>query len=261
MKANDLKAQWLHEEEIAHMRGWDFSHLAGRYTVEDDLPWDYRALVRKHLHADTRLLDIDTGGGEFLLSLGHPDALISATEAWPPNAALCAERLLPRGVDFRVCAGDAPMPFANERFDLIINRHGSFHPGELARMLKPGGVFITQQVGEYNDRELVELLLPGTPRPFPGMNLGEQSQRLQDAGLVIRQGEEAFRPIRFYDTGALVWFARIIAWEFPGFSVERCMPRLEAAQRLLEEKGAIEGSIHRYLIVAEKPRKQNDEEE
>ncbi len=261
MKANEYKAQWLHEQEIAHMQGWDFSHLAGRYTEEDDLPWDYQALVRQHLHANTRLLDIDTGGGEFLLSLGHPCALISATEAWPPNAALCAERLLPRGVDFRVCKGDAPMPFEKESFDLIVNRHGSFHPGEIARMLKPGGVFITQQVGEDNDRELVELLLPGTPKPFPGMNLREQSRRLRDAGLVIRQGEEAYRPIRFYDTGALVWFARIISWEFPGFSVERCLPQLEVAQRILEEKGSIEGSIHRYLIVAEKQGSMNSKEE
>ncbi len=36
------------------------------------------------------------------------------------------------------------------------------------RILKPGGIFITQQVGEDNDRELVELLLPGTPKTFPG---------------------------------------------------------------------------------------------
>lgn len=52
--------------------------------------------------------------------------------------------------------------------------------------------------------------------------------------------------------GALVWFARIIEWEFPGFSVESCAERLLAAQNMLERDGCIEGRIHRILLVAEK---------
>ena len=64
--------------------------------------------------------------------------------------------------------------------------------------------------------------------------------------------EECFRPIRFTDVGALVWFARIIEWEFPGFSVDGCLARLMEAQKVLEEKGMIEGSIHRFLLVAQK---------
>jgi hypothetical protein len=63
---------------------------------------------------------------------------------------------------------------------------------------------------------------------------------------------EAFRPIRFYDVGALVWFARIIQWEFPGFSVETHLENLLKAQAILEEKGSIDGSIHRFLLVARK---------
>ena len=70
------------------------------------------------------------------------------------------------------------------------------------------------------------------------------------AGFEIQRGEECFRPIRFYDVGALVWFAHIIEWEFPRFCVEKCFDRLLAAQRILEERGAIEAQIHRYLIVA-----------
>ena len=64
--------------------------------------------------------------------------------------------------------------------------------------------------------------------------------------------EEAFRPIRFFDVGALVWFARVIPWEFPGFSVEACFGCLLEAQRILEEKGEIRGMTHRFLIVARK---------
>ena len=73
-----------------------------------------------------------------------------------------------------------------------------------------------------------------------------------DAGFTILQGDECFRPIRFFDVGALVWFARIIEWEFPDFSVETHLDNLLIAQRVLEEHGSIDGSIHRFLLVAQK---------
>ena len=55
-----------------------------------------------------------------------------------------------------------------ETFDIVINRHGAFDENEIWRVLKPKGIFITQQVGAENDRELVELLLNEVPPlPFP----------------------------------------------------------------------------------------------
>lgn len=66
------------------------------------------------------------------------------------------------------------------------------------------------------------------------------------------QGEEVFRPIRFFDVGALVWFARIIQWEFPDFSVDTHLENLLSAQRILEEHGSVDGSIHRFLLVVRK---------
>lgn len=253
MENERLKNLWLHEEQIAHIHGWDFSHIEGRYEEENDLPWDYRQVVDFYRKSEHQLLDLDTGGGEFLLSLEHPHQNLSATEAYPPNAALCQEVLLPLGVDFRKADAEKELPFESSRFDMVINRHGSFNAQEIFRVLKPGGIFITQQVGAENDRELVEMLLPGTPVPFPGQTLDLIGKGFQKAGFRILDGREAFRPIRFYDVGALVWFARIIEWEFPAFSVERCLPQLQEAQRLLDEKGCIEGSIHRILLVAQKP--------
>lgn len=250
-RLRELHGQWLREEAVAHIHGWDFSHIRGRYAEEDDLPWDYRRVVAEYLSPDHRLLDIDTGGGEFLLSLKHPPENTAATEGYPPNAALCRQVLGPLGVDFREGTAEK-LPFADGSFDVILNRHGSWLPGELRRALKPGGLFITQQVGAENDRELVELLLPGAKLPYPEQYLEIARGKLAAAGFEILRAEEAFRPIFFYDVGALVWFARIIEWEFPGFSVESCLPRLFAAQRMLEENGCIEGSIHRFLLVARK---------
>ncbi len=247
------REQWLAEERAAHIHGWDFSHLDGRYDEERDLPWRYDAAVRAVLTEKTRLLDIDTGGGEFLLSLNHPHRLTAATEAYPPNVRLCREVLTPLGVDFREADGGGALPFPDASFDLVINRHGDFNPEEIVRVLAPGGTFVTEQVGAENDRELVALLLdPPPPLPFPEQRLTIAKARLEAAGMTVVRAEEAFRPICFFDVGALVWFARVLPWEFPGFSVDTCLERLCLAQERLMREGALTGRIHRYLLVSGK---------
>lgn len=253
MNIEELKEIWLAEEACAHINGWDFSHLNGRYTEETDIPWNYETIVRSHLKREHALLDIDTGGGEFLLSLGHPYQNTAALEGYPPNVKLCSEKLLPLGIDFREMRQYGKMPFENESFDIIINRHGAYDVGELYRVLKPNGIFITEQVGRENDRELVEMLLPNyTELPFPNASLGIQAKLFRESGFKIIRSEEAFRPIKFFDVGALIWFARIIEWEFPGFSVESCFENLLKAQKILDDRGSVEGTIHRYFIIAQK---------
>ena len=135
---------------------------------------------------------------------------------------------------------------------MVINRHGDFNAEEIYRVLKPGGLFITQQVGAENDRELVELLCGEIPIPFPEQYLSITIGEFENAGFTTMRGEEAFRPIRFFNVGALVWFARIIQWEFPGFCVDTHLENLLNAQRKLEEQGSIDGTIHRFLLVARK---------
>lgn len=247
----DLLSQWREEERIAHIHGWDFSHIHGR-CVEDSLPWDYAALIREYLRPDLRLLDTDTGGGEFLLSLGHPYESTAATENYPPNIALCRETLIPLGIDFRPADAGKALPFEDNAFDIVINRHGDFLAEEIFRVLKPGGIFLTQQVGAENDRELVHLLCGNIPLPFPEQYLSRTVRKFRDAGFAVLRQEEAYPAIRFTDVGALVWFARVIPWEFPDFSVDTHTDNLLAAQALLEKQGFLEGTTHRFLLAAQK---------
>lgn len=252
MNKDYFKTIWEQEEKLAHIHGWDFSHIYGKYEVENDLPWDYEKLVRQYLKSNLDIMDYDTGGGEFLLSLNHPYDKTSATEGYPPNVELCRDKLLPLGIHFKECNNPSRIPFDTETFDLIINRHGNFDARELFRLLRYHGMFITEQVGEDNDRDLVDMVLPGTDKPFPHLNLTEQCRNFENAGFKIIKAEEAYRPIKFYDVGAFVWFAHIIEWEFPDFSVDRCFERLLMMQETVERSGKIEGTIHRYLIIAQK---------
>ncbi|MDW2798022.1 SAM-dependent methyltransferase [Clostridium boliviensis] len=252
MNAEELKVIWKKEEDIAHIHGWDFSHIYGRYEEDNNLPWDYEKTVRNYITSNSEILDYDTGGGEFLLSLNHPYSRTSATEGYKPNVDLCREKLLPLGINFKECNNPSEIPYGNEIFDVIINRHGDFDAKELYRLLKKDGIFITEQVGGENERELIEMVLPGTKKPFPHLNLREQSKVFNNAKFQLIRAEEAYRPIKFYDVGAFVWFAHIIEWEFPDFSVEKCFSQLLQMQRLIDETGKIEGTIHRYLMIAMK---------
>ena len=252
MKQEELIKIWKDEESIAHIKGWDFSHLDGRFESDEDIPWDYKALVQQYLKDDMNLLDYDTGGGEFLLSLGHPYDKTSATEGYPPNVKLCMETLRPLGIDIRECHDASRIPFDDESFDIMINRHGDFDPVEIKRLLKPGGLFVTQQVGDKNDRDLVDMVLPEVEFAYHDLNLKAQKKAFEENGFEILSDDEVFRPIRFYDVGAFVWFARIIEWEFVDFSVDKCLDKLFDLQKKIEKDGVIEGTIHRYMIVARK---------
>ena len=98
----------------------------------------------------------------------------------------------------------------------------------------------------------MELLRGETEVPFPEQYLNITSRKFRDAGFEILDAQECYRPIKFFDVGALVWFARIIEWEFPDFSVDTCLDRLLNVQQILEHNGCIEGKIHRFLLVAQK---------
>lgn len=252
MNKDKLKQIWLEEEKIVYIKGWDFSHINDRYDEEDDLSWDYKKVIKKYLKPKHILLDVDTGGGEFLLSLNHSLTNCCATENFEPNVELCKDKLLPLGIDFKKADGLDELPFDDEKFDVIINRHGDFNAKDIYRLLKKGGFFITEQVGAENDRELVRLLLGDMPLPYPEQYLDKISEKFKSEGFKILRAEEEFRPIKFYDVGALVWFARIIEWEFPNFSVDKHLENLYKAQKILEEKGSVDGSIHRILLVSKK---------
>ena len=48
------------------------------------------------------------------------------------------------------------LPFDDESFDVVIDRHGDYNPPEIYRVLKPGGVVIMQQVGAENEYHLAQ---------------------------------------------------------------------------------------------------------
>ncbi len=69
------------------------------------------------------MLDMGTGGGEFLSSLAPFPPYTCATEAYPPNVPIAKARLEPLGIEVFQISEDNFLPIPDNTLDLVINRH------------------------------------------------------------------------------------------------------------------------------------------
>lgn len=233
----------------AHFSGWDWSYIADRWQ-ETPLPWDYAAEARQALATATRALDMGTGGGEVLAALAPFPRSMVATEGWYVNAPVAAARLRPLGVPLIRCESEAGQPFRDSAFDLLLNRHDGYTPREIRRMLAPGGRFLTQQVGGRNCFDLNELLECPIPFEYAHWTAECAAAGLEAAGLTVDRVQDALRPTRVADIGALVYYLRVVSWQIADFSTETYHDRLLALHRRIEREGGLTIHEHRFFIAA-----------
>jgi hypothetical protein len=244
----DLRALWTAEYNQP-FSGWDFSHLINRRVMlEVPDSWDYRQSVIAAVEGARALLDMDTGGGEFLAGLPQRPPQTVATEGYDPNIAVARSKLGPLGVEVVEVHDAAHLPFANGRFDLVINRHGAYEPSELRRVLASGGSFVTQQVGSQTNRRLHELL--GDTSPAKVWNLDVAVRELQAAGFQVLERHEAFPISRFFDVGAIVYYLKAIPWEIPDFSVDRYFEQLVDIHARIQSDGYLDVAFHQFFLRA-----------
>src|SRR5215831_6297306 len=232
--------------------GWDLTRFGARMHTTHPT-WRYWDLVAEPASAAPSLLDLGTGGGEQLAGLCERIAtrppLTVATESWPPNVPVAARRLAPLGIPV-VHAEGAPrndeqaadelrgrLPFGDGAFALVIDRHEAFNAREVARVLAPSGVFITQHVGS-DYRDLHDLLdEPWTP--VTPVDRALVTRQVTAAGLTVKEGGDAEVVLTFADVGVLGWYLRQVPWAVPTIDVERDPGRLHAAHRRILGDGPV----------------------
>ena len=252
MNEEGLMENWKFEERQPFL-GWDFSYLEGR-MIEEQPDWSYSARAAELMRQSSSVLDLDTGGGERFLNLREawPPKVV-ATEHYPPNVKLATERLSPFGVNvIDIELSDfGLMPFQEAEFDLILNRHGTFNPDEVARVLTLGGTFLTQQV---HGLWAVDLLASFDAEPqWPDATPEKYVPRLKAAGMEIVNLQDWSGNLTFTDVGAVVYYVKAVPWLVPGFSVESHVKYLFNLQEQLQNKKSLTFSARKYLIEAQKP--------
>ena len=252
------------EAEAHAVRGWDFSWLGSR-MVTNPLEWDYDSLVLRHARTSPDLVDLGTGGGEWLAALPQRPPRTVATEAWEPNLDVARDRLGPLGVSVvhveaapdnanqKASETRARLPFPEESFHLVACRHESFVAAEVARILVRGGVFVTQQVGgDYGDFHRL-LGLPPPQRPARAWNLALATRQVEAAGPEVVNSAEDAQATSFSDVGALIWYLRAVPWTVPGFDARQHETPLRELQARLERDGPAIVRLPAFYLEAVKP--------
>lgn len=243
----------INEALEAERSGWDFSFLHGR-TVSDPLPWDYGEVVRKEVVDTKSMLDIGTGGGEVLSCFAPLPQCVFATEGYKPNVPIARDRLEPLGVtviETVSSSSECKLPFDDGYFDLVIDRHEAYYPPEIYRLLRQGGIFITQQVGSMNGLTLNRCLDDDLSKQ-PEWCLDCAVCQLVEAGFQILNAQEAYPVTTYLDIGAIVYYLLAVPWQVEGFDVTTCRQRLLKLHEHMLRDGGLRVEEHRFLISARK---------
>ncbi|WP_101783943.1 methyltransferase domain-containing protein [Nonomuraea indica] len=236
------------EARSAPVDGWDFSWLDGRAS-EERPSWGYARLLGDRMAGASAALDIQTGGAELLAGLPTLAPVTVATESWPPNLALAAARLRARGAAVVADDEEPRLPFRTGAFDLVTSRHPvETWWTEIARVLRPGGVYFSQQVGPRSVFELAEFFLG--PLDGSARDPRQAVAEAEAAGLTVTDLRAERLRMEFRDVGAVVYFLRKVIWIVPGFSVDRHLARLRDLHELIEAEGPFVAHSSRFLIEA-----------
>ncbi|MFD8971284.1 MULTISPECIES: class I SAM-dependent methyltransferase [Streptomyces] len=244
----------IDEAAAAPVEGWDFSWLAGR-AHEQRPSWGYQRVMGERMARARAALDIQTGGGEVLAGVPKLPPLVVATESWPPNVAKATGLLHPLGAVVVADEDEPPLPFAGKAFDLVVSRHPvTVWWEEIARVLRPGGTYLSQQVGPASVFELVEYFLGPQPEEVRRMRHPDDARRAAEAaGLEVVDLRSEFLHTEFLDVGAVVYFLRKVIWMVPGFTVDQYRDRLRELHEQIEREGPFVARTARFLIEAHKP--------
>lgn len=240
--------------------GWDFSWFAGRAT-EERPPWGYARMLGERMAAlaavpGAAALDLQTGGGEVLASVPAAPSVLIATECWPPNVAVARRNLARLGARVVPMADELDdLPFADASFGLVTSRHPvAVRWDEVSRVLRPGGTYFSQGVGNGSVGELTEFMMgPQPPREGPNRYSRLSVRGAQEAGLEVTDLREFRGRMEFGDVGTVVHFLRKVIWIVPGFTADQYLNRLRALHDQIERDGPFVATTVRFLIEARKP--------
>jgi SAM-dependent methyltransferase len=230
-------------------RGWDFS---GMNEFRQPVPWDYRDVVLRYLRPSDVVLDVGTGAGERLRDLASSLGQGLGIDADPEMVRLAREGAAAGNLRFLVCS--ERLESVPETFDVIIDRHAPFDLAAVAAHLRPGGYFITQQVGERN-MACVKAAL-GQPTGAPAV----RAQAISASGLQLLAFLEYDVEYVVRDIQSLVFWLNALDLAHADVDGQSALADAAILNRVLagnvDERGFVTNE-HRYLAIAQSVRRRS----
>lgn len=169
-------------EKLGKANGWDFSTLKSESEGE---AWDFYREAANYSAPGSIVLDIGTGGAENVMKLAESCALVVGIDlsgAMVETARSNGEKANCRNVRFLQMAAES-LHFPEGFFDMATSRHCPYDAAEAARVLKAGGIFLSQQVSEGDKENLKQAF--GRGQAFgqrDGMLKERYIKELEEAG-------------------------------------------------------------------------------
>ena len=239
-------------ETNGKLDGWDFSRVRARY---DPVPWNYVDVVRQYLKQQDRVLDIGTGGGEIFLSLApcfgqgigidQDPAMITAAKR--NQYALALEN-----ISLLVMEGSA-LRFDASVFDVVLLRHLRVDVSEIVRVLRRGGYFITEMVGQRSSLNILDAF-GWTPSSF-GPDWWQTVAQLADQFLlhgcrIVAQAEYNV-PYWFCDLESFMFWLMAVPWP-EEIELEKHWQNIDRVLETSQTERGIETNEHRGLLIVQK---------
>jgi len=252
MKAMSLDEQKQIVEAGGKLDGWDFSRVrAGR----DPVHWEYVDVVRQYLNPTDRVLDIGTGGGEIFFSMapyfgegvGIDDSPTMIETARRNQSSLSIDNislLRMEGNDLR---------FETDEFDVVLLRHLYVYVSEIVRVLRPGGYFITQMVGQRSSLNFLDAFgwTPASFGPDWWQPVAELADQFRLNGCHIIAQAEYDVPYWFQDIESFMFWFMSVPWP-ETIELEKHWKNINQILETSQTERGIETNEHRGLLIVHK---------
>jgi SAM-dependent methyltransferase len=145
------------------------------------------------------------------------------------------------------------LPFRDASFDLAVSRHPVVIVwGEIARVLRPGGTYLSQQIGPGTNRELTDFMMGSQP-VNESRSAASARRAAESVGLEVVDLRECALRVAFFDVGAVVHFLRKVRWTVPDFTPAAYDAQLRRLHERMEQEGPFVATAQRLLVEARRP--------
>ena len=150
--------------EVGKEIGWNFSKINPQ--AEHLSSYNYYKEVVANITPETIMLDVGCGSAEKTIRFFSLAKQVVAVDLEPEMLQKAQANFLKyysgdskmaRRFEFLQVNADGVMPFEDEYFDLVVSRHCGANMNEVYRVLKKGGVFISEDVSCDDCQELKNL--------------------------------------------------------------------------------------------------------